>query len=229
MQQQLAQVKEELDQVKDVSIAEQESWKERFSSELKAQQSATIDGLAKEHRTKVIRLEEQKVAITAELEESRLQLQQITTVMTEKESTLAELTDKLSHSEQQLLNVRKILQEAPTLVSLHVCMYVCNVCMYVCMYICMYVCMYVCMYIHTYIHTHVTYVCICRHVLYITQINQGDTVPLVTDSKAGRTINDIVRDLISEIDDGTLTLLVSEQASQAHDVPVHGEEVSYIP
>ena len=117
MQQQLAQIKEELDQVKDTSIAEQESWKERFASELKPQQSAAIDGLAKEHRAEVVGLEEQKVAITAELEESRLQLQQITTVMTEKESILIELTDKLSHSEQKLSSVRKILQEVPTLVS----------------------------------------------------------------------------------------------------------------
>ena len=117
MQQQLALVKEELDQVKDTSIAEQESWKETFASELKAQQSTVIDGLAKEHRAEVVGLEEQKVAITAELEESRLQLQQITTVMTEKESILIELTDKLSLSEQKLSNVRKILQEAPTLVS----------------------------------------------------------------------------------------------------------------
>ena len=117
MQHQLAQVKEELDQVKDTGLAEQESWKERFASELKAQQTAEMDGLAKEHRAQVVGLEEQKVAITAELEESRSQLQQITSVMTEKDSTLAELTDKLLHSEQQLLNVRKILQEAPALVS----------------------------------------------------------------------------------------------------------------
>ena len=118
LQQQLAEVKEELDQVKDASITDQESWKERFASELKAQQSAVIDGLAKEHRAEVAGLEEQKVAITAELEESRSQLQQVTSAVIEKEGTLAELTDKLSHSEQQLLNVRKILQEArPTLVS----------------------------------------------------------------------------------------------------------------
>ena len=48
---------------------------------------------------------------------------------------------------------------------------------------------------------------------------------MVTDSKTDRTINDVVRDLINEVDGGTLTLPVSEQASQAHDV--HDEEVSY--
>ena len=47
----------------------------------------------------------------------------------------------------------------------------------------------------------------------------------MTNSKTGRTINDVVRDLISEVDDGTLALLVSEQASQ----PVHDEVVSYKP
>ena len=85
---------------------------------------------------------------------------------------------------------------------------------------CIYICMYAC------IHT---YQCICLRicVLYITQISQGNTV--VTDSKTGRTINDILRDLISEVDDGTLTLLVSKQtqASQAHDISVYNEEVSY--
>lgn len=56
---------------------------------------------------------------------------------------------------------------------------------------------------------------------------------MVTDSTTGRTINDVVRDLISEVDnDGTLTLLVSEQvqASHAHDVAAHhDEEVTYTP
>ena len=65
------------------------------------------NGLTKEHRAKFVGFEEQNVAIAAELEESRSQLQQITTVMTKKENTLAELTDKLSHSEQQLLNAYK--------------------------------------------------------------------------------------------------------------------------
>ena len=69
---------------------------------------------AKEQR----QLQEQQTAISAELEESHLQLQQITTTMTEKDSMLAELTDKLSQYEGQLVNVRKILREAsPTLVS----------------------------------------------------------------------------------------------------------------
>ena len=50
---------------------------------------------------------------------------------------------------------------------------------------------------------------------------------MVTDSKTDRTINDVVRDLINEVDGSTLTLPVSEQASQAHNVPIHDEEVSY--
>jgi len=60
------------------------------------------------------------------------------------------------------------------------------------------------------------------------QLSQGGTV--VTDSTSGRTINDVIRDLISEVDDGTLALLVSEhvQASQANNVVVnHDEEVGY--
>jgi len=117
LQQQLTEVKEELDQAKDTSITEQESWKETLTNELKAQQAATIDKLVKEHRATVIGLEEQQVAITAELEKSHLQLQQIQTSMAEKDNNLAELVDKLSHSEQHLANVRKILHEVPTLVS----------------------------------------------------------------------------------------------------------------
>ena len=150
LQQQLDQVKEELDQVKDTNKTVQED----SACELKAQNSATIDELVKEHAATVAGLEEQMVTITAELKESRLQLQQTTIMMVEKDSKVSELMDKVSHSEQQLLNVRKILHEAPTLVSYGMSECVCvrvRVCVYRCMYIRMYVCMYACMYVYTYV------------------------------------------------------------------------------
>ena len=52
------------------------------------------------------------------------------------------------------------------------------------------------------------YVLYTKHKNIVTVIQIG---PVVTDSKTGRTINDIIKDLISEVDDGTLTLLVTEQ------------------
>ena len=55
-------------------------------------------------------------------------------------------------------------------------------------------------------------------------MNQGDTV--VTDSITSHKINNVIKDLVSEVDDGTLALLVSEQAqrSQAQDITAHHEE-----
>lgn len=56
--------------------------------------------------------------------------------------------------------------------------------------------------------------------IIIVQMNQGGTA--VTDSN----ISDVIKDLISEVDDGTLALLASEQAqgSQAQDITAHHEE-----
>ena len=61
--------------------------------------------------------------------------------------------------------------------------------------------------------------------IIIAQMNQGDTV--VTDSTiTSHKINNVIKDLVSEVDDGTLALLVSEQAqgSQAQDITAHHEE-----
>jgi len=117
LQQEIAQLKEEVAQAKDTSLMEQESWRESFTAELKEQHSITIEELAMEHRNTVTGLEDQQTATATELEENRSQLQQVISAMAEKDKELVELTNKLSRCEPQLTNVRKILQEAPTIVS----------------------------------------------------------------------------------------------------------------
>ena len=122
-QAEIISLREELSkrEVQNTTVEETESKVMQMKQQLQqqVQENETIlqkerEVAAKEQR----RLQEQQTAISAELEESHLQLQQITTTMTEKDSMLAELTDKLSQYEGQLVNVRKILREAsPTLVS----------------------------------------------------------------------------------------------------------------
>lgn len=122
-QAEITSLREELSkrEVQNTTVEETESKVMQMKQQLQqqVQENETIlqkerEVAAKEQR----RLQEQQTAITAELEESHLQLQQITTTMTEKDSMLAELTDKLSQYEGQLVNVRNILREAsPTLVS----------------------------------------------------------------------------------------------------------------
>ena len=58
-----------------------------------------------------------------------------------------------------------------------------------------------------------TYVLYTKHKHIMPVIQTG---PVVTDSKTGRTMSDIIKDLISEVDDGTLTLLVTEQDQALH-------------
>jgi len=117
LQQEISQLKKEITQVRDTSLMEQESWRESFTAELKEQHAVTIEELATEHRNTVTGLEEQQTATNTELEENRSQLQQLISAMAEKDKELMELTNKLSQCEPQLTNVRKILQEAPTIVS----------------------------------------------------------------------------------------------------------------
>ena len=124
LQQEIAQLKEDIAQVRDTSLMEQESWRESFTAELKEQHAVTIEELATEHHNTVTGLEEQQTATTTELEENRSQLQQVISAMVEKDKELAELTNKLSQCEPQLINVRKILQEAPTIVSEIYCYYI---------------------------------------------------------------------------------------------------------
>ena len=75
---------------------------------------------------------------------------------------------------------------------------------------------------HEHIYVFLVHMHICMYVLYTKHKNIVTVIqigPVVTDSKTGRTINDIIKDLISEVDDGTLTLLVTEkdETSQPQD------------
>ena len=117
LQQEIAQLKEEITQVRDTSLMEQESWRESFTAELKEQHAVTIEELATEHRNTVTGLEEQQRATATELEANPSQLQQLISGMAEKDKEIVELTNKLSQHEPQLTNMRKILQEAPAIVS----------------------------------------------------------------------------------------------------------------
>lgn len=67
-----------------------------------------------------------------------------------------------------------------------------------------------------------------KYTCAIVQMNQGGTA--VPDSITSHTINDVIKDLVSEVDDGTLATLVSEQTqgSQAQDTTDYHEEVGYI-
>ena len=65
-----------------------------------------------------------------------------------------------------------------------------------------------------------------KYTCAIVQMNQGGTA--VPDSITSRTINNVIKDLVSEVDDGTLATLVSEQSqgSQAQDTTDYHEEVA---